>query len=69
MPGVPPDDHDWPSDGSTKVMDVTTSSRNGAYAMVADFTGIHGTVIKAARKRFGRKGHRLVCDAASVPAD
>ena len=55
--------------GTTKVLDTTTSSHNGAYAMVGDFAGSDGGVIKVAKKTFGTKGHLRVCDRASVPAD
>jgi hypothetical protein len=56
-------------DGSTKVLDTTTSSRNGAYAMFADFKGSDGAVIKVAPKRLGTKANPKVCNRASVPAD
>jgi hypothetical protein len=58
----------YPS-GSDRVLDRGRSSRNGAYALVGDFTGAEGGTIKAARKRIGRPGHRRICAAGSVPAD
>ena len=57
------------SDGSHKVLDTGRSSANGAYAMVGDFTDADTGTIRAAKKVLGRRGHRRVCDAASVPAD
>ncbi len=55
--------------GSHKVLDTGRSSHNGAYALVGDFTGSEGGTITAARKRFGRPGHRQICSAGSTPVD
>ena len=52
-----------------KVIDRGRSSRNGAYAMVGDFSGSNGATIRAARKVIGPRGHHRVCDPGSVPAD
>ena len=56
-------------DGSRKVLDTGHSSRNGAYAMVGDFTGFDTGKIKAVRKRIGKPGHRRICDAGKVSVD
>jgi hypothetical protein len=56
-------------DGPSQVIDRGRSSRNGAYAMVGDFSGSNGATIRAARKVIGPRGHHRVCDPGSVPAD
>ena len=56
-------------DGSSKVLDTDRSSKNGAYAVVADFADSDKATIRAPRQRIGRPGHRRICDAGSVPAD
>lgn len=57
------------SGGGHKVLDVGQSSRNGAYALVGNFTGATGGTIKVARKVIGSGHKRKICDAGSVPAD
>lgn len=52
--------------GSHKVLDTSRSSHNGAYALIADFTGADKVTIKAAPMKLGGHG---VCSAASAAAD
>src|SRR5437588_13095507 len=55
--------------GGHKVLDVGRSTRNGAYALLGNFTGVNGATIKAARKVIGTGPDRKICDPGSVPAD
>jgi hypothetical protein len=55
--------------GGNKVLDVGRSSRNSAYALVGNFTGVKSATITAARKVIGSGPSRKICDAGFVGAD
>lgn len=57
------------SAGGQKVLDVGRSSRNSAYALDGNFTGVKDATITAARKVIGSGPNRKICDAGSVGAD
>ena len=55
----------YPS-GSTKVLDLDLTSFRGAWAMKADLTGTDHLTARVTKYKFGRRGHRKVCQADSV---
>jgi hypothetical protein len=55
------------ADGTRRLLDATLPSINGlAWATSSKRTGFKRVVASVRRHKFGRRGHRKVCDPASV---
>jgi hypothetical protein len=55
----------YPS-GRTELLDIDFTSFNGAWATKADLTGTDHLTARVTKYKFGRKGHRKVCQPDSV---
>jgi hypothetical protein len=55
----------YPS-GRTELLDVDLTSLNGAWATKADLTDTDQLKARVAKFKYGRRGHRKVCQADSV---
>jgi hypothetical protein len=55
----------YPS-GRTQLLDIDLTSFRGAWATKADLTGTDRLRARVTKSKFGRRGHRKVCQADSV---